>query len=159
MEIFTGMLVYDKFTVYIRAILLLFAALRPVDCDDARQLQGRHPNVALLRYQLIVVYVFSALNKLLHGFMDGHVLTALLGISPQLAQPLAWLIVLAELVAPLLCWRAPRAGLAVVAGLHIGFAACMPGLWPFTVTMIALAVLFQRGPPTPMPVLAAPTPS
>jgi hypothetical protein len=127
------------------AIALLFVALRPVDCENAPLLLERHPNIALLRYQLVIVYLFSALNKLAHGFMDGHVLTVLFGIAPPLAQPLAWLFVLAELATPLLLWRAPRAGLALAFVLHVGFAALMPALWPFTITMLALAMLFQRG--------------
>jgi hypothetical protein len=129
------------------AIALLFAALRHLDPADAAQLRERHPNVALLRQQLVLVYAFSALNKLVHGFTDGHVLTLVLGLSPALARPAAWLVVAAELAAPICLWRAPVPGLLLVALLHIGFAAWMPALWPFSITMIALAVLFMRERP------------
>lgn len=131
------------------AIALMFAGLRHLDPADAGQLGERHPNVALLRQQLVIVYAFSALNKLLHGFTDGHVLTLLLGLSPALARPAAWLVVAAELAAPLCLWQAPALGLVLVALLHVGFAEWMPSLWPFSFTMIALAVLFTREAPVP----------
>jgi hypothetical protein len=111
---------------------------------------GRRPRAEvyrLLRWQLLLVYLFSALSKIRAGFLDGATLEAL-GLGLGAAVLFSWVVVVAELAAlPLLLLRAPKAGVAGVLLLHVGFALLMPGLWPFTLAMLALATLFlERAP-------------
>jgi hypothetical protein len=113
-----------------------------------------------IRYQLLIVYLFSAVNKLTSGFLDGASLVSLgQGIhgailpdrliqgvlSAQVVRPLSWLVVGAEIAMPMLLMQWPRIGLGAVTLLHFGFSLMMPGIWPFTFIMIAMATLFLNG--------------
>lgn len=108
-----------------------------------------HPALGLVRAQLVVVYVFSALNKLAAGFTSGASLSNLLGPAlPQgSARALSWLVVVTELAVPLVLLRAPRAGIVLAVLLHAGFAVLVPGVASFGLAMIAMAVLFAGVPP------------
>lgn len=126
-------------------MVLVFCNLQVVSVQQAAQ--GEHPQLRLVRLQLLVVYFFSALHKLLAGFWDGRALVNLLHVSPALGQLLAILALAAELLLPavfLLGWR--KLGLLGVIGLHLGFMVALPGLWPFTLTMVALAWSWQPAP-------------
>ncbi|MDH5672563.1 MAG: hypothetical protein OEZ06_10470 [Myxococcales bacterium] len=128
-----------------RALLLLvlaFLALSPVEPRRPGLSGERHPNLALIRYQLVIVYLFSALNKVRAGFLEGTALQHLLDLDAEPARALAWLVVAAEFSLPLLLWRLPWLGLGGVACLHLGFALFMPAIWPFSLLMLAMAVLF-----------------
>lgn len=108
----------------------------------------------LARRQLLLLYIASVLYKLRDGFWTGASLTAALtqiqdrGMSPWIVLPVACAPLLSKLalageaLAPAALSKRPRLGVAGVVVLHLGFAACLPGLWPFTLTCAAAALLF-----------------
>jgi hypothetical protein len=126
-------------------LVALFVSLAPPDLDADFEARV-HPNLALVRAQLAIVYVFSALNKLARPFASGAALVHLLGVSPSYATALAWLVIAAELGLPVVLAVRPRVGVVGVAALHASFAAFMPGLWSFGLAMVAMAVLFTPPP-------------
>ena len=128
-------------------IVLFFVALDPASPRDARFAFDAHPNFALIRNQLIVVYLFSAANKIAHGFTSGTSLVNLLGVSAANGRILAIATVLGELAIPALLSMRPREGIAAASLMHIAFAIALPGLWPFTILMIAMSALFAGAPP------------
>lgn len=109
---------------------------------------------AMIRYQIIIVYIFSALNKFDRGFLSGTTLQALFRAGPEgllprawLATPeltavLAWLVVVAELLLPVLLITKPTYGIVAVCFFHIGMALFLPGIWSFTAIMITMSILF-----------------
>jgi hypothetical protein len=103
----------------------------------------------LLRWQIAIVYAFSALAQWRAGFLDGTTLEAL-GLGFGISVPLSWAVVVAELLLPILLLRFSLLGFAGVLLLHLTFAFLMHGLWPFTLAMIALATLYL-GEETPIP--------
>ncbi len=129
-------------------LVAFFLTLAPLDVTAADFDERAHPALGLVRAQLVIVYVFSALNKLVHGFGSGRSLGHLLGgsISPSLATALSVLVIATELAMPLVLLRRPRAGLVLVIAMHAGFAALVPGVLSFGVAMTALAVLFVARP-------------
>jgi hypothetical protein len=111
----------------------------------------------MIRYQLLIVYLFSGVNKLTSHFYNGDTLAnlgamnyeALLPneyvrsiLSPTLSVSISCIILAGELLMPIFLLRAPRVGLALVVLLHGGFSLLMPGIWPFTFIMVAMAFLF-----------------
>lgn len=106
------------------------------------------------RAQLLLLYIASAAFKLRDGFASGASLSALLeqcnnrGLTPTVALPLALaplaskFALVAEALIPVALWKKPKAGVAAAILLHLGFALCIPGLWPFTFTCAASALLF-----------------
>ena len=111
----------------------------------------------LIRYQLLIVYLFSALNKIDANFLSGRSLLALghnvqgailptwlvRGIlSPPFATPLSWVVVGLEFVIPILLLQWPIVGLIFLLSLHAGFSLMMPAIWPFTFIMVAMGLLF-----------------
>jgi hypothetical protein len=130
-------------------LLLLIAAflgMGPPDVTAKGFATTAHPTLGLVRAQLVIVYVFSAINKLAHGFTDGRALSNLLGgaVPAGPARALAWMVIAAELLLPLLLMRWPRLGLALVVALHIVFSGLVPNTASFGLAMIAMAVLFAR---------------
>lgn len=144
------------------AVVLVFLALDPPEPREPGFVERDRPNLGLLRWQLAVVYFFSALQKLRHGFVGGESLTnlfdtlarldvpgwapaapmqAALAASPGLASALSWGVVGGELALIPLSVAAPRAALAGVAVLHGAFALYMPDVLSFTCTMLACACL------------------
>ncbi|MBX3193174.1 MAG: hypothetical protein KF819_39690 [Labilithrix sp.] len=117
-------------------IVALFVSLSPPS-DSSRE-----PNLGLVRAQLVIVYVFSALNKLTHGFTRGTSLHVLLGLGAPLAPAASWAVVAVELVIPIALVMRPRAGLALVIAMHLAFAALIPGVASFGLVMTAMATLF-----------------
>ncbi|UPT75689.1 MAG: hypothetical protein M0D55_08470 [Elusimicrobiota bacterium] len=111
-------------------------------------------SVAAARAQLLLLYIASAAFKLRDGFWTGDSLEALLvqvserGLGPILTLEPAWApalskaALLGELALPALLLLTPAAGVAAAAALHLGFALALPGLWPFTATALAAALLF-----------------
>jgi hypothetical protein len=106
------------------------------------------------RAQLLLLYLASAAFKLRDGFGSGASLTALLeqvrdrGLAPWIVLPLAAapalskLALAGEALLPLALWKRPRAGVAAAVAMHLSFALFLPGLWPFTLTACAAALLF-----------------
>jgi hypothetical protein len=135
-------------------LVALFLAIAPPRPDAAGFEEVTHPNLGLLRAELAIVYFFTALNKITHGFLRGVSLANLLGWSLEATRPLSALVVLAEVALPfVLVWR-PRLGIAGIAALHGAFVLAMPGLWSFALAMLALACLFLRPPPPREPRVA-----
>lgn len=129
-----------------RALVFLvtfFVSIAPPDTRD-EPFDVARPSLALVRAQLVIVYVFSAVNKLAHGFGDGAAIANLLGVRADLAAVLAWGVLAAELLLPVLLWVWPRVGIAGVVLLHVAMAIALPGVWPFSAIMIAMSVLFVR---------------
>jgi hypothetical protein len=133
-------------------LVAFFLTLAPpqVSAPDFRE--RAHPALGLVRAQLVIVYVFSALNKLVHGFGSGRSLAHLLGaplvsgLSPALATALSVLVIATELAVPLVLVLRPRAGIALVVAMHMAFALLVPGVVSFGIAMTALAVLFAARP-------------
>lgn len=129
-------------------LLAFFLTLGPPDVTAPSFDGAGHPALGLVRAQLVVVYVFSALNKLVHGFVDGRSLANLLGTSlgaPLASGParaLSWMVIATELAIPIVLYRAPRAGIAIVIAMHLAFAALVPGVASFGLAMLAMALLF-----------------
>lgn len=130
------------------ALTLLALSIEPPDSEE--------PGVSVrtVRIQLALLYLASAAFKLRDGFGSGDSLASALeqiserGLSPWIVLPLAAAPVLsklalaAEAALPFILLRSPRAGVAGVVALHLGFAACLPGIWPYTLTACAAALLF-----------------
>ena len=127
-------------------LVAFFLTLAPPDVSAPDFRDRAHPALGLVRAQLVIVYVFSALNKLAHGFGSGRSLGHLLGVSPALATALSVLVIATELAIPLVLMRRPRAGIALVVTMHAAFALLVPGVISFGVAMTALAVLFAARP-------------
>jgi hypothetical protein len=133
-----------------RALLLIVLAFLALDPPNPRATDftsRAHPTIALVKAQLVVVYLFSAANKIVHGFLSGASLVNLLGYSYGVARVFAIITVLVEIALPALLVRAPVAGIAVAAAMHVTFALLLPGLWPFTLLTIGMAILFAGDEP------------
>lgn len=127
-------------------LVAFFLTLAPPDVSAPDFRERAHPALGLVRAQLVIVYVFSALNKLVHGFGSGRSLGHLLGVPPALATVLSVLVIATELAIPLVLVRRSRAGIALVVAMHAAFALLVPGVISFGVAMTALAVLFAERP-------------
>lgn len=120
-------------------LVAAFVALDPPAVDDG---VVTSPFVALVRAQLAIVYVFSALNKLLHGWLTGASLANLLGVPATTARPLAFAVIACELAIPALLVVRPRIGIVTLVVLHAGFAVALDNVTSFGVVMAAMAVTF-----------------
>ena len=132
-------------------LIAFFLTLAPLDVTAPSFGERDQPALGLVRAQLAIVYVFSAANKLAHGFAGGHSLANLFGsaLAPgPAAQALSVLVIATELALPLVLLRWPRVGLAGVVAMHVGFAALVPGVASFGLAMIAMAVLFAAPSPS-----------
>ncbi|MDB4996489.1 MAG: hypothetical protein JWM74_3921 [Myxococcaceae bacterium] len=136
-------------------LVAFFLTLAPPDVGSPDFRDRAHPALGLVRAQLVIVYVFSALNKLTHGFGSGRSLVHLLGgavstspssFSPVLATALSLLVIATELAIPVVLVYRPRAGIALVVAMHVAFALLVPGVISFGIAMSALAVLFAGRP-------------
>ncbi|MDB5219207.1 MAG: hypothetical protein JWO86_7134 [Myxococcaceae bacterium] len=133
-------------------LVAFFLTLAPPDVSAPDFRDRAHPALGLVRAQLVIVYVFSALNKLAHGFGSGRSLGHLLGgPSPALATMLSLLVIATELAIPLVLVLRPRAGIALVVAMHAAFALLVPGVISFGVAMTAVAVLFASRPRSSSP--------
>lgn len=136
-------------------LVALFTSLAPPDPTDAELERAAHPALGLVRAQLVIVYAFSALNKLTHGFTSGASLVNLLHVPLAAARPLSWAVVAAEVAIPLLLLARPRAGVAAVVLLHASFAILVPNVGSFSLTMIAMSLLFVPARTTSGPARSA----
>lgn len=120
-------------------------------------------SVPAARAQLLLLYAASAAFKLRDGFWTGDSLSALLeqvrdrGMSPVIAlpasaaRPLSIAALLLEIALPLALLRYPPEAVAAAIVLHAAFALGLPGLWPFTLTCAAAALLFLTPRPEGAP--------
>lgn len=147
------------------AVMLLVIALRPVP-SDAHQtgfLKSRvYWNLDILRWQVSLVYICTALHKCNPDFLDGsslenlffqvHVthdlaypafLRSLLS-SPAVCKGLAMSAIAVELALPVLLWfrRSAGFGLLLMLGMHGTFAILMPNVALFSLQMLFVAVAF-----------------
>jgi hypothetical protein len=117
--------------------------------------------VLLCGYQVILIYVNSGIYKLMgKEWLDGSALyyaftLDVFRVFPLLSDiawhvtPLvvvgSWISIWVQLLFPLLLlWRPTRyAALVVLMGMHFGIALFL-GLWPFSLAMIALDLVFIR---------------
>lgn len=137
---------------FLVALFVSMSPSRPYEKTDA-------PNFGLVRAQLVIVYVFSALAKLLHGFGSGASLANLFGWSPGLARGASWVVIAAELTLPVLVITRPKLGVGAVAIVHLGFALLLPNVTSFGLCMFAMAVLWVRPTSRSSPAPAGPSPS
>lgn len=128
-------------------LIAFFVSMRPPELSlDTSDFEARpHPNLGLVRAELVIVYVFSALAKLAHGFTSGASLVNLLGLTPALARTASIAVVAVELLLPIVVVRRPRLGLAAVVLVHAAFAAAIPGVVSFGLAMLAMTALWVRG--------------
>lgn len=117
--------------------------------------------VMLCGYQVVLVYVNSGIFKLMgEEWLEGSALYYALNLDvfrvfPQLSDiawhvtPFvlvgSWISIWAQLLFPLLMlWRPTRyAALLAIMGMHFGIGLFL-GLWPFSIAMIALDLVFVR---------------
>jgi hypothetical protein len=128
-------------------LIALFVTIAPPEVSTPDFERASHPALGLVRAQLVIVYAFSALNKLTHGFGSGDSLAHLAnvaGLAGSNTRALSWAVIACELALPLLLMRAPRVGLAAVTALHVVFALLVPGVASFGLAMIAMAILFSK---------------
>jgi hypothetical protein len=123
-------------------IVAAFVALDPPNPKAPAFEETPLHNLGLCRAELAIVYVASALNKVLHGFGSGDVIAFLTRIPPSIARPLAIAVIVVELALPFVLVRFPRVGIAAVVCFHAGICSMMPGLWSFALVMLSLAVLY-----------------
>jgi hypothetical protein len=125
-------------------LIIMFAlAVQPLDLQRANSLR-------FLKWQMLLIYLFTAVQKIFDQFISGDTLRILFldvlkinGIAnPKLFHGLSVVVIATELSVPLLLLKKPWWGVAVVTGMHLSFAILMPDIWPFTLTMIALSFLF-----------------
>jgi hypothetical protein len=129
-------------------LVAFYLSIAPPDLTRPSFAQDAHPALGLVRAQLVIVYLFSGLNKLTHGFGRGDSLANLLALRPDTARVLSWAVIAAELALPAVLLRWPRAGVTGVVLMHVVFALLVPGVWSFAIAMIAMAVLFTSAPVT-----------
>jgi hypothetical protein len=143
---------YSNHTTLIFIVLVLTGLEPPLtDADLAK------PNVRLVRWQLAIVYVFSGLSKVLAGFLGGESLSNLYLVLRDPLIPHEWLgplfrppavvglsaaVVGFELLAPLILWWRPWAGIVLVGLFHAGITILMPAILPFGLIMLAMSVLY-----------------
>jgi hypothetical protein len=125
-------------------LVAFYLTIAPPDVSAAGSSfeEAAHPALGLVRAQLVIVYVFSALNKLAHGFGRGHSLANLLAMPPGPARLLSWVVIVTELVLPVVLFFRPRAGIALVVAMHGVFTVLVPGVASFSLVMVAMSLLF-----------------
>ncbi|MBT2498344.1 HTTM domain-containing protein [Agromyces sp. ISL-38] len=117
--------------------------------------------VVLCGYQVLLIYVNSGIFKLMgEEWLEGsalyyafnldvfRVFPALSDIAWQVTPLVllgSWISIWAQLLFPvLLVWKPTRyAALIIIMGMHLGIGLFL-GLWPFSIAMIALDLVFVR---------------
>jgi hypothetical protein len=128
-------------------LVALFVAIDPPRPNAPGFAATPRPNLGLVRAQLLIVYAFSAINKIARGFLTGSSIANLLGVAPGAARAASIAVVAAEIAIPVVLLARPRAGIACVGALHLAFAVGLPELWSFSLLMIAMAVTFLPARP------------
>ncbi|UXR65630.1 hypothetical protein EZJ49_05110 [Bdellovibrio bacteriovorus] len=134
-----------------KILLLVMCAVVAIQPPEKSQSSWR-----FLRWQLLLVYLFSAVAKAFEDFGSGKVLQQLgQSLSGPMGVLVSWvqtlpggvllsssLIVGLQVLLPTLLLYRPKAGVLVVAGFHLVLALLLPDIWAFSFGMLALAVLF-----------------
>ncbi len=106
------------------------------------------PAHRLLEWQLILMYLFTALAKLNGEFVTGATLQTLLSDRLPVALPtsayaaLSWTTIALEFLIPVLLLKRNIVVLFAIFILHGLFAVTLDDIWPFTFITYALAILF-----------------
>lgn len=139
-------------------MIALFVAMSPPDPTDQESFEtSEHSNLGLVRAQIVIVYVVSALAKLLHGFTSGASLMHLFHLSPGVAKAGSWVVIAGELALAVLVVKRPRIAIGAAAVMHGAFALVIPNVVSFGLAMVAMAALWnralsrERGGPSPSP--------
>lgn len=137
-------------------MIAFFVAMAPP--ADSLDETTEHPNLGLVRAQIVIVYVMSALAKLFHGFTSGASLVHLFGLAPGLARAASWGVIAGELALAVLVVKRPRIAIVAAAVMHGAFALVIPNVLSFGIAMVAMAALWlrpalspERGGPSPSP--------
>jgi len=126
-------------------MIALFAAMAPPRLGDGDAFEkDEHPNLGLVRAQIVIVYAVSALAKLLHGFTSGASLMHLFHLAPSVAKAGAWAVIGGELALAVLVVRRPRIAIVAAALMHGAFALVIPNVASFGLAMVAMAFLWIR---------------
>jgi hypothetical protein len=99
-----------------------------------------------LKWQLILVYMFTGLSKINSEFLNGEVLAVIMNgvITNQFAiKIISVATVCTELILPLVLFLKPKLGFIVVVIFHLGLSLFMDNVLSFGLTSIALAWLFN----------------
>ncbi len=136
-------------------LITLFLSLDPPNVTSPSFECSRHPALKLVRAQLVIVYGFSALNKLTHGFLSGESIVHLLGheLSRAHGRLISWSVIATELAIPIALRHSPRVGLGLALVMHLAFSALVPGVASFGIAMVAMSALFIRARERPRIVL------
>lgn len=139
----TQMFQNQKLLILIVLAALLFEQLTLQNEKDA-------PVKSFLKWQIVLVYFFSAFHKILDSFSRGEVLQAIaekvlhlpITFNLETYAAFSWAIIIAELLAPLLLLLKPGWGIIFVIVLHSGMSFFMPNILAFSFVMVALSFLF-----------------
>ena len=99
-----------------------------------------------LKWQLILVYMFTGLSKVNSEFLNGDVLAVIMNgviTNQSIIKIISLLTVITELTIPLLLFLKPRVGIFIVIIFHLGLSVFMDNILSFGLTSIALALLFE----------------
>ncbi len=120
----------------------------------------KNKSIWFLRFQLILLYLFSGVHKINENFLNGEALkvtfmylkeiennffiSQLLSffLTPYPLIFLSWTAVILELSIPLVLIRKPKIGIVMVIFLHLSFNVLLKDILPFTLCTIALSFLF-----------------
>lgn len=112
-------------------------------------LDSKKNSVFFLKWQLILIYLFSSIHKINGQFVTGETMRLLfvdiLKINFEYTWPLkifSWIIIGCELIIPVLLMKWPKIGIALVILFHGGMCLLMPDISSFSLAMISLALLF-----------------
>lgn len=133
-----------------KVLLLLVAfALSVGPSLEKMKTDEKNDTSMFLRWQILLVYLFSAISKIFDQFPSGETLKMMdqTLFSHQFAvnwiySAVSVIVILTELFLPLLLWKKPKLGILAVFILHAGFAVFLSDIFPFSLAMISLSFLF-----------------
>ncbi|MEK2643780.1 hypothetical protein [Bdellovibrio sp. BCCA] len=109
----------------------------------------RNDTLVFLKWQILLVYLFSAVSKMFDQFPSGETLKMMDQslFSHQFAvnwiySAVSVIVILTELFLPVLLWKKPKLGVLAVFVLHAGFGVFLSDIFPFSLAMISLSFLF-----------------
>jgi hypothetical protein len=118
-------------------ILLVVALAKPEDSPEARW---------FLRWQIVLVYGFTALAKIFAEFSTGATLAKIspLALNDSVFLGLSWFIIALELLIPFCLFKKREWAWLVILILHGSFTFFMRDIAAFTLGMFALAALYYN---------------
>ncbi|MBO9668198.1 MAG: hypothetical protein J7501_15460, partial [Bdellovibrio sp.] len=116
-------------------ILLVVAIAKPEDSPEARW---------FLRWQLVLVYGFTALAKIFAEFSTGATLAKIspIALNESVFLVLSWFVIALELMIPFCLFKKRQWAWFAIAILHGSFTIFMRDIAAFTLGMFALAALY-----------------